>query len=136
MRLPEDPETPLQVNIVPLIDVVFAVLAFFIVASLYFTQTQGLPVNLPVAGSGEAQSGRSITLTITAEAALFLGDQPVAADQLMAAMQAQIPQGESVLVIIRADAQVPHGQVVAAMDTLRRLRGVQLAIATQPAPVE
>jgi len=36
------------------------------------------------------------------------------------------------LVVIRADASVPHGRVVAVMDQLRTLEGVQLAIATQP----
>ncbi|MBD0336704.1 MAG: biopolymer transporter ExbD, partial [Cyanobacteria bacterium Co-bin13] len=56
MRLPDEPESKPQVNIVPLVDVVFAVLAFFILSSLYFTQSEGLPINLPTAITGEPQS--------------------------------------------------------------------------------
>jgi biopolymer transport protein ExbD len=133
MRLPEEPESKPQVNIVPLVDVVFAVLAFFILSSLYVTQAEGLPINLPTAITGEPQAARKINLTISAQGEIFLAEQPVAPDQLLEALQPLIPAGETGLVVIRADAQVPHGQVVEVMDTLRRLRGVQLAIATQPA---
>lgn len=132
MRLPDEPDSQVQINIVPLIDVVFAVLAFFILSSLYFTQSEGLPVNLPTATTGEAQIPGKINLTINAQGELFLGEQPTSLDQLLPAAQALIPAGETRLVVIRADAQVPHGSVVAAMDRLRRLKGVQLAIATQP----
>ncbi|MBD2256798.1 biopolymer transporter ExbD [Pseudanabaena sp. FACHB-2040] len=133
MRLPDEPESKPQVNIVPLVDVVFAVLAFFILSSLYFTQSEGLPINLPSAVTGEPQAARKVNLTISAEGEIFLGDQFVPSDQLLNAVQTLIPAGQTGLVVIRADAQVPHGQVVTVMDTLRRLRGVQLAIATQPA---
>ncbi|HEY9762574.1 MAG TPA: biopolymer transporter ExbD [Trichocoleus sp.] len=134
MRLPDEPNSPTQINIIPMIDVVFAVLTFFIFASLHFTQAEGLPVNLPKAITGEAQTQTSITLTISAQGEIFLGDQPVAPDQLLTVMRTLVPTGETGVVVIRADAQVPHGQVVAVMDILRRLQGIQLAIATQPTP--
>ncbi|MEL6246537.1 MAG: biopolymer transporter ExbD, partial [Cyanobacteria bacterium J06627_15] len=47
MRLPPDEDSRAQINIVPMIDVVFAVLTFFILASLTLTPNQGLPVTLP-----------------------------------------------------------------------------------------
>lgn len=132
MRLPDEPDSQAQINIIPMIDVVFAVLTFFIFASLHFTQSEGLPVDLPTAVTGEAQTQTSITLTMAPQGEVFLADQPVAPDQLLAAIRTQIPAGETGVVVIRADAQVPHGQVVTVMDTLRRLQGIQLAIATQP----
>jgi len=49
MRLPDEPELPTQINIVPMIDVIFAILTFFIISTLYLTRSQGLPVNLPSA---------------------------------------------------------------------------------------
>lgn len=48
MRLPEEPDLPPRINIVPMIDVIFAILVFFMVSSLSLTRSEGLPVNLPV----------------------------------------------------------------------------------------
>lgn len=131
MRLPDEPEPQLQINIVPMIDVIFAVLIFFILSSLFLIRAEGLPVNLPTASSAQSQVQRQVTVTITVDGGLYLGDQSVTDDQLLAAIQTLLPQGGG-LVIIRADQQVNYGRVVKVMDQLRQLNGVQLAIATQP----
>jgi len=47
MRLPDEPEIPTAINIVPMIDVIFAILAFFIMSTLFLTRSEGLSVNLP-----------------------------------------------------------------------------------------
>jgi biopolymer transport protein ExbD len=47
MRLPEEPDNPPQLNILPMIDVIFALLTFFILSTLSLTRSEGLPVNLP-----------------------------------------------------------------------------------------
>ncbi|HEY9301689.1 MAG TPA: biopolymer transporter ExbD, partial [Phormidium sp.] len=51
MRLPDEPDSIPQINIVPLIDVTFAILTFFIVSSLSLSKSEGLPVNLPKAST-------------------------------------------------------------------------------------
>ncbi|HIK46007.1 MAG TPA: biopolymer transporter ExbD [Leptolyngbyaceae cyanobacterium M65_K2018_010] len=132
MRLPEDPRAPLQINIVPMIDVVFAVLAFFILSSLFLTRNEGMTVSLPGARHGEAQPQRQVTVTLDASGATFIGDQPVADGQLLEAVQTLVPHTGGGLVVIRADQSVSHGRVVAIMDRLRALEGIQLAIATDP----
>ncbi|WP_017297751.1 ExbD/TolR family protein [Nodosilinea nodulosa] len=130
MHLPEDPETPLQINIVPMIDVVFAVLAFFIVSSLFLTRNEGLPVTLPTAETAEAQAQRQVVVTINAAGEVFVGDKAVAEDQLLEAIQTLGTVADGGLVVIRADQSVNYGRVVGVMDRLRLLPGVQLAIAT------
>jgi len=134
MRLPEEPETPLSINIVPMIDVVFAVLAFFILSSLYLSRTEGLPVNLPTAQTADGQPQSQVVLTIDAQGSVFLDDQPVADGQLLETIGSLQPLANGGVVVIRADQSVSHGQVVSVMDQLRTLEGVQLAIATQPNP--
>jgi len=135
MHLPEEPETPIGINIVPMIDVVFAVLVFFILSSLYLTRSEGLPVTLPGAQTADGQPQQQVVLTITAQGELFLGDQPIEAGQLLEAVQALVPVSQGGLVVLQADAAVSHGRVVAVMDRLRTLEGIQLAIATQPETV-
>ncbi|MFM7219584.1 MAG: ExbD/TolR family protein [Nodosilinea sp.] len=132
MRLPDEPDTAPQINIVPMIDVVFAVLVFFLLSSLFLTDSQGLTVALPGAQTSTSQPQRPVTVTLDASGQLSVADQPVTEDQLLPAVQALLADRGNPLVLIRADQTINHGRVVAVMDRLRTLPGVQLAIATQP----
>ncbi|NER84731.1 MAG: biopolymer transporter ExbD, partial [Leptolyngbya sp. SIO1D8] len=131
-----EPEEPLEVNIVPMIDVIFAILAFFILATLFLTRTEGMPVDLPNADSSTPQNETDFTVTLQPDGSLALNNQAIALENLRADIeQARVP-GEPTLVTIQADEQVYHGQVIAVMDELRTLEGVQLGIATEPKPSE
>jgi len=131
MQLPEDSGQSPVINIVPMIDVIFAVLTFFIVSSLFLTETTNhLPVTLPPATTASPQLSPALTITLTAQGELFLADQFITLDELITAVQAAQREHASILVVLRADAAASHGQVVAVLDRLSAL-GVQLAIATQ-----
>lgn len=130
MRLPEDTDIQrLSVNILPMIDVIFAILAFFILSTLYLTKAEGLPVNLPQAVTATPQNQIDVTLTISAEGELFLNDQSVAIANLSTEIT-NLANGQPILVTIRADEATAHGRVVTAMDQLRKVSGVKLGIAT------
>jgi biopolymer transport protein ExbD len=132
MRLPDDSETPFQINIVPMIDAIFAILAFFIISTLYLTRSEGLPVNLPTAITAESQvQDRIITVTIQANGAIFVNREPIELSQLEAGIESLVTADSPFLVILNADENVPHGRVVSAMDRLRLVEGIRLAIATQ-----
>jgi biopolymer transport protein ExbD len=131
MQLPEDPEAPPQINIVPMIDVVFAVLAFFILSSLFLTRSEGLPVALPGAETAETHTQRQVVVTVNAAGQIFVGNKQVTDGQLLEAIQTLGTLADGGLVVIRADQSVSYGRVVAVMDRLRSLPGAQLAIATE-----
>jgi biopolymer transport protein ExbD len=132
MRLPDDSETPFQINIVPMIDAIFAILAFFIISTLYVTRSEGLPVNLPTAITAESQvQDRIITVTIQANGAIFLNQEPIELSRLEAGIESLVTADPPFLVIVNADENVPHGRVVRVMDRLRLVEGIRLAIATQ-----
>ncbi|MEM8638093.1 MAG: biopolymer transporter ExbD [Cyanobacteria bacterium P01_G01_bin.54] len=130
MHLPDDPETTLEVNLLPLIDVLFVVLIFVILVSLGAARIVGLPVDLPAAETAEAAEAEPLTVTIQADGAIALAQQPVTLADLTTTIQRQYP--DRPLILLNADAQVPHGRVVEVLDRLRQLQGVQLAIATAP----
>ncbi|MBF2077944.1 MAG: biopolymer transporter ExbD [Synechococcales cyanobacterium T60_A2020_003] len=132
MRLPEEPDEPLQLNIVPMIDVIFAILAFFVVSTLYLTRSEGIPVDLPTAASADVQISQQLVVSIDRQGQLFIQQTPIDLDSLELEVRSRLQTGSSV-VIINADKATPHGQVVAVMDRLRTLEGVRLAIATDPA---
>jgi biopolymer transport protein ExbD len=131
MRLPEEPDIPPQINIVPMIDVIFAILTFFIMSSLYLTRSAGLPVNLPRAATAQTQSQSQIVVTLNPQGALFLNQQPTQLKDLTAQVRTLMDANQQSLVVINADERTDHGQVVAVMDRLRSLPGVRLAIAAK-----
>ena len=131
MRLPDESETPFQINIVPMIDVIFAILTFFIVSTLYLTRSEGLPVNLPTATTAQTQLQEEINVTISANGQIALNRQPIRLSQLQVAVRSLVESKSQSLVIINADRSVTHGQVVNVMDQLRQVKGVKLAIAAE-----
>ena len=114
-----------------LIDVLFAILTFFIITSLTLTRNEGLPVDLPTASTGKSQVQTKLVVSIDHQGSIALNRQPVKEIDLVVEIQALIDRDGQTLVIINADAHVEHGRVVAVMDRVRQIPGVKLAIATQ-----
>ncbi len=135
MRIPEENFRPAEINIVPLIDVIFSILVFFVIASLVLTRSEALDVNLPEASTAEARRQPDVTVSITAEGQIAVNRKAIAN------LAALIPEVERVLaekpsegrrlVVINADLALSHGKVVEVMDTLQRLPNVSLAIAAR-----
>jgi biopolymer transport protein ExbD len=131
MRLPEEPDLPPQIYIVPMIDVIFALLTFFIMSTLFLTRSQGLPVNLPTAATAQAQQAAPATVTIDQNGKLALNQKTIRLQDLQTQVQGLKGKKSQIQVVINADRRVSHGQVITVMDRLRTVPGVRLAIATQ-----
>ncbi|MGH1394535.1 MAG: ExbD/TolR family protein [Trichormus sp.] len=132
MRLQDEPDIPAQINIVPMIDVIFAILTFFIMSTLFLTRSEGLPVNLPKASTANQQQvPTKITITVDEQGQVSLNRQPILVDSLAEQIRNVAGSNSEPLVIINADEKVGHGKVVAVMDQVRQVKGAKLAIATQ-----
>ncbi|PSB09495.1 biopolymer transporter ExbD [Pleurocapsa sp. CCALA 161] len=129
MRPISEAEDTFEINILPMIDVIFSILAFFIISSLFLTRSQGLPVDLPSAQTAEPKQSVQLNITIEPDGEMFLDKQPIELEALKGALTKKIaPDSESV-VIINADEKVEHGTVVKVMDRLRQVPGAKMAIA-------
>ena len=129
MRPVNEAEDTFEINILPMIDVIFSILAFFIISSLFLTRSPGLPVDLPSAQTAEPEQSVQLNITIEPDGKMFLDRQPIELDNLKDALTEKInPNSESV-VIINADEKVEHGTVVKVMDRLRQVPGAKMAIA-------
>ena len=129
MRPINEAEDTFEINILPMIDVIFSILAFFIISSLFLTRSPGLPVDLPSAQTAEPEQSVQLNITIEPDGKMFLDRQPIELDNLKDALTEKInPNSESV-VIINADEKVEHGTVVKVMDRLRQVPGAKMAIA-------
>ncbi|MBF2065846.1 MAG: biopolymer transporter ExbD [Calothrix sp. C42_A2020_038] len=133
MRLPDEPDVPAQINIVPMIDVVFAILTFFIFSSLSLTRTEGLPVNLPKAATSQQQAINEapITVTVDPQGQISINGKKTDINSLTEEIQGLISDNQEALVIVSADENSNYGRVIAVMDNLRQVAGVRIAVATQ-----
>lgn len=131
MRIPQEEQKSVGINIVPMIDIIFSILAYFIISTLYLTKSEGLPVNLPGATTAQQQPSTEITVTVDEAGAVFLNENPIEIAALQAGVSNLMTAPAETLVIINADESVSHGVVVTVMDELRQIEGARLAIATQ-----
>jgi biopolymer transport protein ExbD len=131
MRLADESDAPMEINIVPMIDVIFSILAFFIISTLFLTRSEGLPVDLPSAATAQSQPSTKVTITIEPGGEIALNRQPLELSELEAAVSQLVDPNAQTLVIVNADEAVDHGRVVAVMDRLRQVEGAKLAIAAQ-----
>jgi biopolymer transport protein ExbD len=129
--LEEAEDRPPEINVVALIDVIFAILTFFIVTSLSLSRTEGVSVNLPGAGSGQSQDQTKIVVSIDAQGNLTLNRQPATTATLLAQIKSLMVKGQPTMVVINADEKSDHGSVVAAMDLIKQIPDVKLGIATK-----
>jgi biopolymer transport protein ExbD len=129
----EDPE----LNLTPLIDVVFCLIIFFVVTTT-FDDRSALNIQLPQASPSQALPvGEPLQLQIDAEGRYFVaGNEVLRRDG--AALREAIVQiagdDRERSVILRADARTPHQAVVTAMDALGAVGFTRLSIATLPEP--
>lgn len=130
MRPHAEPEDNFEINILPMIDVIFCILAFFIISSLFLTRSQGLPVDLPSAQTSEPKQNVQINITIEADGDMFIDRQPIQLEQLKGKLTELVEPESGSLVIINADEKVEHGQVVKVMDRLRQVPGAKMAISS------
>ena len=126
-----------SINLTPLIDVVFLLLIFFMVSTTFTRETQ-LSIDLPEAEGEARQSGDQEIEILIDEAGGYRVNGQGLADARMRTLQAaiyKISAGDTTLpMIITADAQAAHEDVVRAMDAAGQMGFVHLSITTrQPA---
>ena len=130
-------EGSVEVNLTPLIDVVFLLLIFFMVSTT-FDRHAKLKVSLPEASTKATQQQNDpLVLSIDAKGNYFLNERQIVNQQLATLKQAILKtlgekniNIEDVSLVLRADANTPHQSVVKAMDAASQLGLSKLSIAT------
>ena len=123
-----------ELNLIPLVDILFVVLIFFIVTTT-FNRDAGITLTLPEA-SAEAETRQEVTLgiVIDGEGRFYINQQQVvntSPETLKRALQQAAVEDKNAPVVISADAKTPHQAVITAMDVARQLGFVHFTLATQ-----
>ncbi|MFZ4766117.1 MAG: ExbD/TolR family protein [Roseimicrobium sp.] len=110
-----------RLEIIPLIDIMFFLLASFMMVSLTMTQQHTIGVRLPVAASGkEGLKPDNISLAVDAGGRVFIEKQPVALEVLEALLKQRLTANPDLPVYISGDAATPHGAMMAVLDYVKR----------------
>jgi biopolymer transport protein ExbD len=133
MNIPSPrPQKRARIEIIPLIDVIFFLLATFMLVSLSMVKNKGIPVNLPVASTSAPQDHtQDTTLTIAKDGTLYFNKEPLRLDELPARLHQLQAQQPDPKVFIRGDEQAYFGAAVAVLDDLRLAGITKVAIDTQ-----
>lgn len=121
-----------RIEIIPLIDIIFFLLATFVMVSLSMVKNKVIPVNLPVAASGAPQDRKDhAVITITREGELYFDKEPLKMEQLPARLRRLQTEQADPKVFINGDDKAYFGQAVAVLDEIRRLGISKVAIETK-----
>lgn len=126
-RLKKKPEF----MIIPMIDIIFFLLVFFMMNSLQTVAQKALAVQLPQAQSASAPTQLPIIMTLDEEGHITIDNNPVSITESAAIMKSRMQANPDAAVVLQADKRTAHGQVVAVMDMLKGAGVKRLSIAAE-----
>lgn len=127
------PIEEVQIQIIPLIDVIFCILTFFLLAALQFTRQQAINVDLPKANTSTTpQTQQRLIVTIDPVGQIYVEQQPINLDQLTGTLQSYFRANPNALMVLNASRTSSYDDVVQVLDTMRQVGGDRVALATLP----
>jgi biopolymer transport protein ExbD len=115
------PRKKARLEIIPLIDIMFFLLASFMLVSLTMTRQRTVSVNLPAAATSQTNlKPDTISLAVTAGGQVYFEKQAITLDALDALLKQRLAVNKELPVYISGDAATPHGAMVAVLDYVRR----------------
>ena len=109
-----------RIEIIPLIDIMFFLLASFMMVSLSQVTLKGMKVNLPTGSSGETQSKKDyISLSVDKDGMYYFDKEPIALEAIHGKLVQIYRTNPDAKVFIRGDAEAVHGNVTRMLDQIR-----------------
>jgi len=109
-----------RIEMLPMIDIVFLLLVFFIYAMLSMAVHRGLPVNLPTSKTAKIDKKLVLAVTINADGSIFVDKEPVALDRLTAVLQAKAKGQLQPGVLLFADRNLTYQHLFEVLDRIRQ----------------
>ena len=120
-----------EANIIPMIDIMFFLLVFFMMSTLYMVNIKTVDVNLPQAQHAETQMKVTYLVTMKADGSLWLEDQPIAEGELLRRAAAEQRRNPRFAVVVRADQGMDYGMVIGFLDKMKGAGVTRFALAAE-----
>lgn len=129
-RFAENP----RLMIIPMIDIIFFLLVFFMMNTLFMIEQKVLPVALPEVSAAQTGSQAAVPVTVLAGGTIRLADQSVTVAALEENIRRELAANSEVRFLLQADKEVAYGRVVEVFDVLRRAGVKRLTVAVEQRP--
>ena len=121
-----------RIEIIPLIDIIFFLLATFVMVSMSMIKNQGISVNLPIATSSSSQDRKDYSaITVTAAGEYYFNKDVVTLEQIIERLKAVKAVEADPHVFINGDEKAEFGKAIAVLDEVRKLGISKVAIETK-----
>ena len=131
MYFKEENQNENSINILPMIDIIFAILSFFIISSLYLTKVDSIKVNLPKSSSAKREQNKMQIITVDKNEKIYFQSNEILFKNIYLSVQKYTEKMEDPLVILRADTSVKHGLIVNLLDELKKIENLKVGISTE-----
>ena len=131
MYFKDNNESENSINILPMIDIIFAILSFFIISSLYLTRIDSIKVNLPKSSTALREQNKPQIITIDNDEKIYFNSNEILLKNISALIRTNIENIEEPIVILRADTSVKHGLIVNLLDELRKIENLKIGISAE-----
>ena len=131
MYFKEKDETEYSINILPMIDIIFAILSFFIISSLYLTKIDTIKVNLPKSSTAVREQNKPQIITIDNNENIYFNSNEISLTNMSSLIRTNVENLDEPIVILRADTSVKHGFIVNLLDELRKIENLKVGISTE-----
>lgn len=108
-----------EVMIIPMIDIMFFLLVFFMISTLYMVDMKTVSVNLPKATHAETQTTVTYLVTMKQDGSLWLEDKKITKEELLKKAQIERQRNPQFSVVLRADQGLDYGKVIALLDEMK-----------------
>ncbi|PHI30072.1 ExbD/TolR family protein [Budvicia aquatica] len=123
-------EKPLLM-IIPMIDIIFFLLVFFMMSMLTMVTQRTVALNLPHASIAKVDTTKTVPVSITHDGRIFLEQDAVSLDVLASRLSLLTLESDKITVVLRGDMDAYYGKVVAVLDTIRQTGIERVSIATE-----
>ncbi len=134
-KLRQRPQKKARIEIIPMIDVIFFLLVFFMISSMSMTHSHGISVQLPKSTTAPKAIKPRFVVTLTKDGGIFVNKTQTSLSNLGTLLAAEMRQSPEEMVIISADQGVNYGIVVQAMEEARKIGVRKFSLATDVGPI-
>jgi biopolymer transport protein ExbD len=132
MRLNRFQPKKARIEIIPMIDTIFFLLVFFMIASLAMTTMKGMPVNLPKTSSAKDRPMVKVVLTLTETGRYYVDKKEVPFDGIYTEVKSRLAENPKLVVVINCDKKQSWSRGIQLADEAKRAGAELLTIATEP----
>lgn len=127
MRVDRQP----KLMIIPMIDIIFFLLVFFMMSMLSMVVQKSIPLQLPQATVSKVNLDVTLPLTVTSNGAIYVEQELIPENLLKQRLEAEKQRNSNVAIILRGDTKANYGKVVAVLDIVKDAGIQKVAIATE-----